>query len=138
MNLDRFLELSEGVIDEKFTTWTEMAGTARVNVGFEVRLMGEEGDDFSSDEDMYIIVVVIRRELRVDAGDVRRSMLWFRGGGNLSDVGGGRLLLMILPRILPLCGPILQILLLLTAFHLNMTRELAIVAPLLGLRRRRR
>ena len=83
MNLDRFLEHGEGVIDEKFTMWAEMAGTARVNVGFEVRLMGEEGDDFSSDEDMYIIVVVVRRELCVDAGDVCRSMLWFRGGGNV-------------------------------------------------------
>ena len=136
MNLDRFLKLGEGVIDEKFMMWTEMAGTARVNVGFEVRLMGEEGNDFSSDEDMYIIVIVIRRELHVDAGNVGHSMLWFRGGSNLSNVGGGQLLLTILPRILPFCGPILQIPLLLMAFHLNMTRELAIVAPLLGLRRR--
>ena len=126
MNLDRFLELGEGVINKKFTTWTEMVGTARVNVGFEVRLMGEEGDNFSSNEDMYIVVVVVRRELCVDAGDVGCSMLWFRGGSNLSNVGGGQLLLMILPRILPLCGPILQILLLLT------------VAPLLGLRQRLR
>ena len=94
--------------------------------------MGEEGNDFSSN-DMYIIVVVVRRELCMDAGDVCCSMLWFRGGGNLSNVGSGRILLMILPRILPCCGLILQIPLLLTAFHLNMTHELAIVALLLGL-----
>jgi len=129
MNLDRFLELGECVIDENFMTWAEMVGAVRVDVRFEVRLVGEEGDDFSSNEDMYI-VVVIRRELHIDAGNVCRSMLWFRGSSNLSGVGSGRLLLTILPRILPFSGPILQIPLLLMAFRLYMASELAIVALL--------
>jgi hypothetical protein len=74
MNLNGFLKLGEGVINEKFMMWGEMAGTARVNVGFKVRMVREESNNFSSDEDVYIIIV-IRREFRIDTGNVRCSML---------------------------------------------------------------
>jgi len=88
MNLDRFLKLGEGAINENFVTWAEMAGTTRVNIGLKVRLVEEESNDFSGNEDMYI-VVVIRRELCMDAGNVCCSILWFRGGRNLSSFCGG-------------------------------------------------
>ena len=61
MNLDGFLEGGKGFIQEIFTTWTEVAGTARVDEGIMAGFAREEGDNLRGNEDVNI-TIIIRRE----------------------------------------------------------------------------